>query len=160
MNKYSLELKTEVKKIIDYYEQNDNFEFLQKIMKFFYEIIKNYIPEDYFIIPKKCICSFTRNALEIWEKNGSEEELSELWKKYLLILSEKKLSKERNKKEEAACNCMLSILYNGHDDPQNQFVHDFIELFIYELERMEIKEEYVRKTLEKYFKEIKEENDK
>ena len=44
--------------------------------------------------------------------------------------------------------------YNGYNDLQNQFIYDFIELFIGELEKIEVKEEWINELLEKYFKEI------
>jgi hypothetical protein len=68
------------------------------------------------------------------------------------MIEEKSFEKiVKNKKQNAAMNCMHWILYNGKNDPQNQFVYDFIELFVKELEKMEMHEDYINKLLEKYF---------
>ena len=92
----------------------------------------------------------------IWGKDGSEEELNKLKTIYIMRMSERKPVEKiiKNTKQNAVMNCMLWILPNGRNDPQNQFVYDFIELFVGELEKIEIKEEYINKTLEKYFMEI------
>jgi hypothetical protein len=156
MIKYSSKLKDEVEKISKYYEKNDTFEFLKKIIGFINECVNNFIRETYFIIPKKYIYNFTKDALKIWEKDGSEEELDKIKTIYLTRMSEQKPIEKiiKNRKQNAAMNCMLWILHNGRNDPQNQFVYDFIELFVEELEKLEIQEEYIDKTLEKYFSEI------
>jgi hypothetical protein len=60
----------------------------------------------------------------------------------------------KNKKENAAMNCMNRILYNGYNDSQNQFKYNFIEQFVEDLEKLEVKEEYIDKSLGKYFEEI------
>jgi hypothetical protein len=73
---YSLELKNKVEKISKYYAENATSEFLQKIIYFINECINCYIPEPYFIIPKKYINTFTKEALKIWEKDGSNEDLN------------------------------------------------------------------------------------
>ena len=156
MIEYSIELKNNIEKISIYYEKHDTFNFLQKIINFISECINYYIPEKYFVISKEHIYNYTKAALKIWGKDGSEEELNKIKTTYLKIMNEEKSFDKilKNKKEHAVMNCMLWILHNGYDDLENQFVYDFIELFIGELEKVEIKEEWINKSLEKYFNEI------
>jgi hypothetical protein len=156
MKEYSMELKNNVEKISKYYEENDTFEVLNKIIKFIEDILNYHIPEKYFVIGKKHIKSYMNEAMKIWEKDGNEKELEKIRKLYLKILNEEKPFEKimKNKKENAAMNCMISILYNGHNDPQNQFAYDFIELFIKELEVLEIDENIINSLLEKYFNKI------
>lgn len=156
MNEYSTGLRDNVEKICDYYANNETFEFLQRIIYFITECVTYYIPEKHFVIPKKYIAAFIKNALEIWEEDGQEKELSKIRTIYMHRMTEiKPLEKiQKNKKENAVMNCMQWILYNGQNDSQNQFAYDFLELFINELKIIEVKEEYIKNSLGKYFEEI------
>lgn len=57
----------------------------------------------------------------------------------------------KNKKENAAMNCVVGILYNGRADLTNQFVYDFLELFVNDCEVLDIREQYISELLDKYF---------
>jgi hypothetical protein len=155
MAKYSKKLSKEIDRIIEYYEEHDNFNFLQKIVKFMAEGIE-YIDEKYFIISKEQIKYFVTEAMKIWEKDGSPEKLKRINVEYTNKLSEIKPFREilENKEEKSAMNCVLCILENGHDDPTNQFVYDFIELQIFDLEKLNIEEKIIKELMEKYFGEI------
>ena len=110
MIEYSLKLKNKVEKISKYYEENDTFEFLQKIIGFIDECINDFIPEPYFIIPKKYIyIILQKRHWIIWGKDGSEEELNKLKTIYIMRMSERKPVEKiiKNTKQNAVMNCML-----------------------------------------------------
>jgi len=153
---YSKEVIDKVSKICEYYEEHDDFYFLQKITMFMVNIIEYHIPEKYFVIPKKFIHHFVKEAMKIWENDGSAEKLAKLNVEYTSRLVEVKpfMNILKDKKERAAMNCMLGILSNGHDNPTNQFIYDFLELFIYELEILNVREKYVRELLDQHFPDL------
>ena len=155
MTEYSKELYEKVDSIIEYYEKHDNYNFLLKIIKCMVEGIE-FIEEKYFIITKDEIKCFIKEAIKIWENDGSPEKLGKLNVEYTNKLSKIKPFKKilENEKERAAMNCILCILSNGHDDPRNQFVYDFIELQINELEKLNVEEKIIKELLNKYFEEI------
>jgi hypothetical protein len=152
--KYSNELMENVERISNYYENHDTFDFLQKIIFFMIECIIYHVPEQYFIISTTYISNYIKNSLKIWERDGSESELTKVGLEYNKKIRKIKTFKEMNRKEYGAWGCIQSILYNGYNDPTNQFVYDFIELFIKHLETLEIDEKYIKLLLEKYFKKI------
>jgi hypothetical protein len=155
MPKYSKELHKNIDRIIEYYEEYDNFKFLQRIIKFITEGIE-YIDEKYFVILKYQIKYFVSEAMKIWENDGSPEKLKNINIEYINKLNEIKPFEEilKNEKEKAAMNCVLCILDNGHDDPTNQFVYDFIELQMFDLEKLNVEEKIIKELMEKYFGEI------
>jgi hypothetical protein len=155
MSGYSKELHENIDCIIEYYEEHDNFKFLQKIIKFMAEGIE-YIDEKYFVISKHQIKYFISEAMKIWENDGSPEKLKNLNMEYINKLIGIKQFGEivKNKGEKSAMNCVLCILENGHDDPSNQFVYDFIELQIFDLEKLNIEGKIIKELMGKYFGEI------
>ncbi|MDH6355616.1 hypothetical protein M2132_001961 [Dysgonomonas sp. PH5-45] len=156
MNEYSVELRDNIEKICDHYAKNETFDFLQRIIYFMMECLTYHIPEKYFLISKKYIAVFIKDALKIWKEGGQEKELSKIRTIYINRMTETKpLGKiQKNKKENAVMNCMQWVLYNGLNDSQNQFAYDFLELFINELKIVEVKEEHIKNSLCKYFEEI------
>lgn len=155
ITKYSNKLNENIGKICSYYEKYDNFKTLQKIILFMVEAT-NYIDEKYFLLDKQDIEHYINEGKKIWMKEGNEKNLAELnvsfMRKVLKIKSYRKILE--NKMEHSATECILSILYNGYDDPQNQFIYDFLELYIANLETLNIEEEKVKKLLKKHFNEI------
>ena len=148
---YSKEITDNVCKISEYYKEHDDFLFQRRIIMFMIDVIENYIAEKYFVISKKMIHSFITEAIEIWENDGSDERLGKLNVMYIRRFQEVKPFDKRNPRERAAMDCMLGVLSNGHDDPTNQFVYDFLELFISSLEVLNVREKYVRELLNKHF---------
>ena len=151
---YKLAPRSVAEKISEYYEEHDNFQFLQTIINFMIETIE-YIDDKYFILPKEKINHYIYQAKKIWENDGNAEKLNQLNKLFTKDLTANKPFKEilNNKEERSAMNCVLGILSNGHDDPTNQFVYDFIELHIADLEILNIEENIINNLLEKYFSE-------
>ena len=154
---YSKEITDKVSRICEYYERHNDFQFQRKIIMFMIEVIEYCIPEKYFVTSKKHIHFYIQEALQIWKNGGSEEELNKIKLEYINSISrEKPLEKVlENKKENAVMNCMAGVLHNGHDDLTNQFRYDFLELFINELEILNIgREQYINELLDKHFSDL------
>jgi hypothetical protein len=152
---YSDELNRIVEKICEYYEENDNLQFLRKIIYFEIEAIE-YVDENYFIVSKDIVNKYINGAKIIWDLDGDAKKLRSLY-----LLYEKELGGIKdfgkileNNEECAAMYCVLHILSNDHDDPTNQFVYEFLELFVGRLKTLNVEENKIRILLEKYFKEI------
>ena len=153
MTEYSHELRETIRKICNYYEEHDDFTFLQKIMYFNMEGIE-YIDDKYFVLSKHIINKYLNDAKIIWEIDGNARKLESLKKLYLNEFQEGLFEEIYNKKEGSAMLCILRVLYNGHDDPTNQFTYDFLWVFINELEKLNVEECKIKRLIEKYFKEI------
>jgi hypothetical protein len=149
---YSNELKENIEKISSYYlwVEADEFTFLQKIMAFMYEGI-NHIEETYFILPKEEVKSFVDKGMRIWENNGNETELEKLRKLHSEKVDKIKPVKLMSSEEAAAYFCIWWFLYNGRDDHSNYYWNDFIELFIENMETLNVEENFINKLYKKYF---------
>ena len=158
---YSQVLKNKVEKICKHYEENDSFDFLQQIIRFMADCIEHYIAEKKFVLSKKYIHSYITEAMEIWENDGSAEKLHELSVLYHNVLKEAMPYEKilKHKILNASNNCVEWILYNGHDDPQNQFVYDFLEIYIDNLTTLKMEEKHINFLLEKYFEGVITDND-
>lgn len=152
---YTKNLWKKIEKVYDYYEHHDTIDFLQRIMAFIDECL-DFIDEPLFLIPKTEINDFRNRARRIWTDNGSAEKLELLRKEYDQLIGTIKPFEEllKTRKEYAVFGAVGWYLSNYHDNPANQFTHDFIELFISELQRAGIAEEEIEKKLTQHFKGI------
>jgi hypothetical protein len=150
---YSKEIIDKISRICEFYEKYNGFKIHQKIAMFMAEVVRYHIPDKYYVTSKKHIEFYLQKALQIWEKDGSAEELDKVKIEYINSINrEKPLEKVlKNKKENAAMNCVVGILYNGRADLTNQFVYDFLELFVNDCEVLDIREQYISELLDKYF---------
>jgi hypothetical protein len=84
--------------------------------------------------------------MKIWETDGSNKELQNIKLAYPKNIEKIKPKNKiyTNKEKESVINCMLFILTNMYDDHVNQFVYDFFELYIGNLERLNVKEKYIQ----------------
>ena len=153
--KYSNQLNKNIEKIYDYYENHDSLEFLQRIMTFIDDCI-DLIDEELFLLPKTEVNAFRESARKVWIEDGSAQKLSAIELEYQNRVFQIKPHRElmEIKKEYAAFRAVGWYLSNYHDDPTNQFVHDFIELFVSDLANAGVAEKMVENAVARHFHDV------
>ena len=152
---YSKNLTENIEKICTYYEAHDGIEFLRRIMAFVSDCI-NLIDEAELLLSKSEISALCTRARAQWQKDGSPEKLSIIAIEYQNKVFSKTTIKEiiQSKRKYAAFQAIGCYFSNMHDEPTNQFVYDFPELFVDALCILDIKEQQLNALVSRHFKDI------
>jgi len=152
---YSNQLNKKIEKICDYYENHDDLAFLQRIMAFIDDCM-DLIDEKLFLLPETEVNAFRELARKVWMQDGSEQKLDAIGLDYQNRVFQIKPFQEivQIENERAAFDAIGWYLSNYNDDPTNQFVYDFLELFVSSLNSAGVDEELVENSTNKHFHDI------
>jgi len=152
---YSKTLMDKIETIYIYYEEHDCLAVLQRIMLFIRNCIE-LIDETLLPIDSDELNQLKSRAREILQDDASPEKLNAIGFEYQNKVFSVKPFKELilDKQSFATFRAFGYYFSNHHNDPTNQFVHDFIELFVDNLHELEIPERFVEKIADELFGDI------